>query len=191
MSARKPVRRGTKRGSRFRALGALVLLCHLALFEVPAASAAQTQDARKPDVELQGLELKGVDLSNKTADVLFSVAVKNPGPAFKLKDLTYRLKLNDYQAAEGKYEKEVEVAASGETVVELPFTFDLTKIPGVAWNAMTESFILRYELETEFTVPLFASLKHTQKTSFKGDFPLGDVLTSLPGRLKEKLFGKP
>lgn len=190
MDALRQIKGERKRSGLLGARCVLLLVCCLAPSGVLAAT-TQPQEERKPDVELKGVELKGVDLSNKTADVLFSVAVKNPGLAFKLKDLNYRLSLNDYQAAEGKYEKEVEIAAGGETVVELPFTFDLTKIPGVAWNAMTESFTLRYELETEFTVPLFGSLKHTQKTSFKGDFPLTEALTSLPTRLKEKLFGKP
>ena len=61
----------------------------------------------------------------------------------------------------------------------------------MAWNTVTDSLTLRYELDTEFTIPLFASLKHTQKSSFTGDFPIGTALTALPGRLKERLFGKP
>src|SRR5205085_10950222 len=120
-----------------------------------------------------------------------SVEMKNLSGGFKLTDVHYNLKLNDNQVAEGKYEKELEIPASGELVLELPFTVDMTSIPGVAWNTITDSFTLRYELEAEFTIPIFATLKHTQKSSFKGDLPLGEAFASLTNKLKEKLFGKP
>lgn len=169
-----------------RLLSILLILCGLA-----GVAGGQTGGEKKPDLELKGIEWKGVNLANQTAEAVFSVAIKNPGPAFKLQDLTYRLTLNDRPVADGAYEKDVAVAATGETVVALPLTFDLTQIPGVAWNAAKDSFTVRYELQTEFTIPIFAALKHTQKTSFKGDVPIPDALTALPGKLKEKLFGKP
>jgi LEA14-like dessication related protein len=156
-----------------------------------AAGRQQPQEERRPTVELKAVALKGVDVSNQTAETVFSIAIQNPGPKFKLKDLAYKLRLNEYPIAEGKVETEIEIAAAGETVVELPFTVDLTQIPGVAWRTLTDSLMLHYELETVFTVPLFASLQHTQKSSFKGDFPVGDAMMALPGKFKEKIFGKP
>ena len=169
-----------------RWLSAVVLLCGLL-----TAGYAQAQDEKRPEVVWKGFEIKGVNLSDMTVETVVSVAIKNPGPAFRLQDLTYRLTLNEYKIASGAYEKEVEVAAAAETVVELPFTVEMTRVPGVAWNAATDSFTLRYELETEFTIPLIAALKHTQKSSFKGDFPIPDAITALPAWIKEKLFGKP
>jgi len=174
-----------QRNSR-RLLSAAVLLCGLL-----TTGYAQVQEEKKLEVELKGFEIKGVKLSEMTVETVVSVAIKNPGPAFRLQDLTYRLMLNEQKIAAGVHEKEVMVAAAAETIVELPFTVELTKVPGVAWNAATDSFTLRYELETEFTIPLFAALKHTQKSSFKGDFPIPDAITALPAWVKEKLFGKP
>jgi LEA14-like dessication related protein len=173
-----------------RVIGALILvaMCGAA---IRAADDNQAGDHKKPTFELKSIAFKGFDLSHQTADGIAAVEVKNPGGAFKLTDVNYKLKLNDKEIAEGKYEKELEIPASGELTLELPFTVDLTAIPGLAWNTMTDSFTLRYELETEFTVPLFAALKHTQKSSFKGEFPLGEAFTSVSNRLKEKLFGKP
>jgi LEA14-like dessication related protein len=185
----RPGRRVASQAS-LRLLFALLTLCNFVSVG-QAAGTRQVETEKRPDLEVKAVAVKGVNLANQTAEAVFSVAIKNPGPAFRLQDLAYRLTINDYAIAEGAYEKEVEVAARGETVVELPLTFDLTKVPGVAWNAAKDSFTLRYELETEFTVPLFAALKHTQKASFKGDFPIPDALPSLPVKLKEKLFGKP
>lgn len=177
-----------KKVSRF--LCALMLLgfCGIA---VRAADDGKIADDKKPAVELKGIAFKGFDLSNKTADIIASVEVRNLSGGFKLTDIQYKFKLNDTQLAEGKYEKELEVPASGEVLLEMPFTVDMTAIPGVAWNTLTDSLTLRYELEAEFTVPIFAALKHTQKSSFKGDLPLGEAFSSLSNKLKEKLFGKP
>ncbi len=173
-----------------KVIGALmiVLMCCVAL---RAADDHQAVEDKKPTFELKSLAFKSFDLSNKTAHGMASVAVKNPYGAFKLADVKYKLKLNDQEVAEGKYEKELEIPASVEVTLELPFTVDITSIPGVAWNTITDSLILRYELETEFTVPLFAALKHTQKSSFKGDLTLGEAFASVSNKLKEKLFGKP
>jgi LEA14-like dessication related protein len=148
-------------------------------------------DQQKPTFALQGIAFKGFDLLKQTADVTATVEIKNLAAGFKLSDVNYRLKLNENQVAEGRYEKELEIPASGQVEVELPFTVDLTAIPGVAWNSISDSFTLRYELQTEFTVPIFAGLRHTQKSSFTGDLPLGEAFSSLSTRLKEKLFGKP
>jgi LEA14-like dessication related protein len=177
-----------KKVSRF--LGVLVLL-GLSAITLRAADNSKITEDKKPTFELKGIAFKGFDLANKTADIIASVEVKNLSGGFKLTDVQYAFKLNEHKVAEGKYEKELEIPASGEVLLELPFTVDMTTVPGVAWNTITDSFTLRYELETEFTVPIFAALKHTQKSSFKGDLALGEAFTSLSNKLKEKLFGKP
>jgi LEA14-like dessication related protein len=158
---------------------------------IRAADDSKTDDDKKPKFELKSIAFKSFDLSNKTADVVATVEVKNAAGAFKLQDVNYRLKLNDQGVAEGKYEKDLEIPASGEMMIELPFTVDMTSIPGVAWNTISDSFTLRYELEAEFTIPLFAAPKARQKTSFTGDIPIGEAFRSLSNKLKEKIFGKP
>lgn len=155
------------------------------------ALAQQTNSsaANKPQVLLKDINFDKFDLWKKTIEVIAIVEIKSPGVALKLQDLNYKLKLNDNAVAEGKYEKEIAIPATGETEIKLPFTLDLTTLPGVTWDMMSESFTLRYEIETEFTIPLFATLKHTQKTSFKGDLPLGEAVYSLSKRFKAKIFG--
>jgi LEA14-like dessication related protein len=147
-------------------------------------------EANKPQVVLKDINFDKFDLWKKTVEMIAVVEIKSPGVALKLRDVNYKLKLNDNPVAEGQYEQDVELPATGETEIKLPFTLDLTSLPGVTWDMITESFTLRYEIETAFTIPLFAALNHTQKTSFKGDLPLGEAVYSLSKKFREKIFGK-
>src|SRR5437868_4448490 len=89
------------------------VLCALILLAFCSAAACSADDSKiaddkKPTFELKGIAVKGFDLANKTADILASVEIKNLNGGFKLTDVNYKLKLNDNQVAEGKYEKELE-----------------------------------------------------------------------------------
>ncbi len=169
-----------------------LFLLFLLLFSSPLAFAqeANPAEARQPQVVLKTINFDKFDLWKKTVEVIAVVEIKSQGVALKLQEVNYKLKLNDNPVAEGKYEKEIAIPASGESEINLPFTLDLTSLPGVTWDMISESFTLRYEIETEFTIPLFATLKHTQKTSFKGDLPLGEAIYSLSKKFKERIFGK-
>jgi len=144
----------------------------------------------KPPVSLKGVSIKAVDWSNRTAETELSIAIDNAGPAFKVKDLSYRLKLNDKQAAEGKYDKEIEVPAQSSATFELPCSVDLSALPGVAWAVVAGGFDVHYELETEFTVPLFASLSPRIKTSIAGDLSLVGTVSGWTARIKERIASK-
>jgi LEA14-like dessication related protein len=148
-----------------------------------------TSEANKPQVVLKNINFDKFDLWKKTVEMIAVVEIKSQGVALKLRDVNYKLKLNDNPVGEGKYE-ELEIPATEKVEVKLPFTLDLTSLPGVTWDMITESFTLRYEIETEFTIPLFANLKTSQKTSFKGDLPIGEAVYSLSKKFKEKIFGK-
>lgn len=161
----------------------IVTLCY-------ASTLAQEKPAPdKPQVVLKDIHFDKLDLWKKTVEMIAVVEIKSQGVALKLRDMNYRLKLNDHPVAEGKYADEIELSATDKTEINLPFALDLTSLPGVTWDMLTESFTLRYEIETEFTIPLFAALKHTQKTSFKGDLPIGEAVYSLSKKFKEKIFG--
>jgi LEA14-like dessication related protein len=115
--------------------------------------------------------------------------VDNPGPALKLKDLSYRLKLNDQQAAEGKYEKQIELPANGSTTLELPCAIDLSSVPGIAWAVISGGFDVRYQFDSEFTVPLIPSLSPRIKTSIAGDLSLTETVSGWSARIKERISG--
>lgn len=168
------------------------------MFRVAAAvllvvvSSAQTRafDEKKPTVHLKGISVKTVDWNKRTAETQLSIAIENPGPAFKVKDLSYRLKLNDKQAAEGKYDKEIYLPAKSSATFELPCTVDLSALPGVAWAVIAGGFDVHYELATEFTVPLFASLSPRIKTSIAGDLSLVNTVSGWTARIKERIASK-
>src|SRR5262249_45571099 len=96
---------------RIKAILFALLIC------VPA-SVAQQYD--KPKVELKAISIQSVDWSKRTANTTVSIEIDNQGPAFKLKDLSYRFKVNGTQAAEGKQEKEIDIAAQTRTTVGVP-----------------------------------------------------------------------
>lgn len=153
---------------------------------------AQTRafEDNRPIVHLTGVSIKSVNWSNRTAETELLIAIDNPGPAFKLKDLSYRLKLNEKQAAEGKYEKEIEVPAHSSATFELPCAVDLTALPGVAWAVIAGGFDVHYELETEFSVPLFARLSPKVKTSIAGDLSLAETVSGWTAKVKERIASK-
>jgi LEA14-like dessication related protein len=149
----------------------------------------QSLEGQKPQVRLNGLSFKSIDLRNGTAQTELSILVDNPGPAFKLKDLSYRLKLNDKQAAEGKYAREIEIPDHASKTVELPCALDLSAVPGVAWSVISEGFDVHYQLDTEFTVPLFPPLSPRIKTSINGDLSLTETVSGWSARIKERISG--
>jgi LEA14-like dessication related protein len=106
-----------------------------------------------------------------------------------MKDLSYRLKLNDKQAAEGKYDKEIQVPAHASAIFDLPCDVDLSAIPGVAWGVIAGGFEVHYELETEFTVPL-PLLNPRVKTSLGGNLSLAATVSGWSARIKESISSK-
>lgn len=162
------------------------------LMALVAASATTALGSDKaPRVTLKGVSVKQVNWTSGTADTLVSLEVENPGPEVKIKDVRYRLKLNGQDAAEGKRDDDVRLPAASTTTVEVPLTVNLLAIPGVAWGALSSGLKLRYDLETELTVPVLGLFNHRVKTTFGGDLPLGDLAAGLPGKLKGWFFGKP
>src|SRR5262245_45560100 len=65
------------------------------LISVLLCSHSPAVEEKKPSLQLQGVSIKAIDWVNRTAETELSVAIKNPGPSLKVKDLSYRLKLNE------------------------------------------------------------------------------------------------
>jgi LEA14-like dessication related protein len=146
-------------------------------------------EENKPAVYLKGVSVEGFDWNTRTAQTTLSISIDNPGPAFKLKDLSYRLKLNDKQAAEGKYDKELEVPARSSATFSLPCSVDLSAMPGVAWGIIAGGFDVHYELETEFTIPL-PMLNPKIKTSLGGELSLAATVSGWSAKIKERVSSK-
>jgi LEA14-like dessication related protein len=173
------------RGKLFaRALSAPIIALLLAV-----ASSAQTGtlEGKKPAFQLKGVSIERVGWDTRSADTKLSIAIDNPGSAFTLKDLSYRLKLNDSQAAEGKYPKEIAVPAHSSVTFNLPCSVDLSAMPGIAWRIIAGGFDVHYELETEFTVPLFPWISPRIKSSIGGDFSLASTVSGWTANIKERI----
>lgn len=156
------------------------------LFALPATN-AQGVEYKKPAVHLKGASIEGVDWSKRTAETKLSIEIENAGPAFKLKDLNYRLKLNDTQAGEGKYEHEISVPAESSAIFELPCSVDLSAVPGIAWGIVAGGFDVHYELEIDFTLPLFPALNPRIKTAIGGDFSLASTASGWTAKIKDRM----
>jgi LEA14-like dessication related protein len=168
-----------------------LLIVAASVSEARPAPAAPAADGKKPDVKLKSVALNGVDWNNNTANAIISVEINNPGSEFKVKDVTYRLKMNGQVAAEGKYKKGVKVPAASSVSLDLPIQVDLSALPAVTWSAITEGLKLSYELDAEFTVPVFALFNHKVKASLGGELTPGSVMSSLSNRVKEQIGIKP
>ena len=155
------------------------------------ASAVCATEKKKPVIKLKGIAVKRIALTDQTAETSVSIEIENPGPAFKFKDASYRLKLNGQSAAEGKYKEEIQVPAASTITVDMPLTINLSALPSVTWSTITDGLNISYELDTEFSVPVFAMFTHRVRTTFSGDIPVGGTLTSLPGRLIDRIYAKP
>ena len=164
--------------------------CLVAAFLITASANARPVEDVKPAVSLKGVSVERIDLKKAAAETSFLIQIDNPGPAFKLKDLSYRLTLNDKQAAEGKYSREIRVPGHSSATVELPCTVDLSALPGIAWGIVWGGFELRYQFDTEFTVPLLPQISPRLKSTLAGDLSLVRTVNGWTARLKEHLSDK-
>lgn len=166
---------------------ASVLAVAVILLSLVPAAQAQTVEDKKPAVHLKGVRVESVDWKKRTAETKLSIEVENPGPAFKLKDLAYRLKLNDKQAGEGKYEQEITVPAKSSAMLDLPCSVDLSAMPGIAWGIIAGGFDVHYELEAEFTLPIFPTFSPRIKTAIGGDISLASTVQGWTAKIKERI----
>ncbi|HXG91503.1 MAG TPA: LEA type 2 family protein [Blastocatellia bacterium] len=162
----------------------------IAFVIVATHAGAALADDKKPQVTLKSISINKVNLSARTADLIIYLEIENPGAAFNLKDVSYKLRLNGENAAEGKHQKEIKIPARSTVAVDMPLTVNLAAIPAVTWNAITSGFKLHYDLDTEFTVPVFALFNHKVKTAFNGDLTFDAWLFFVKESLWG-LFGKP
>jgi LEA14-like dessication related protein len=154
-------------------------------------SLGRNDETAKPKIDLKRISVEEIDWAKKTANTKVAVQIENPGPAFTVKEVSYRLRLNEKEAGEGRSDKEIVVPANGSVVVELPFTISLSALPDVAWSTISTGFNIHYEMETEFVVPAVAFLTPRMKASFSGDLSPTAKLSSWSDKLRERLSSKP
>jgi LEA14-like dessication related protein len=159
----------------------------VSLLTVAPAAHARSFEWKKPALHLKGISVEHVDWSKRTAETKLSIVVDNPGPAFKVTDLSYRLKLNGKQVGEGKYEHDIKVPAASSATFDLPCSVDLSAAPGIAWGIIAGGFDVHYELETEFNLPILPSLSPRIKTAIGGDLSLVETVSGWTAKIKEQI----
>jgi LEA14-like dessication related protein len=167
-----------------------VIFAVIFMFLATLTTDAQVEAPKKPDVHLKGVTVEHVDWAKGFADTRLLIEIENFGPGFNVKDLSYRLKLNDKQAAEGKYDRDIAVPAHASTEFELPCSVDLKALPGVAWRIISGGFDVQYSLETEFSVPILPSLSPRFTRSIEGEFSLIKTVSGWTTKIKEHLSSK-
>lgn len=135
---------------------------------------------REPDVDVVGAELTRTGLSG--ADVLFEFQVDNPnGVALVLDGLNYRLRLNDKPLLDGRQDKRTEIAANGESRVNLPVSIQYDDILRVL-ETLDDNERPSYELQADFqfAVPVLGTV--TVPVTKKGQLSLDRLLRMGIGR---------
>lgn len=168
-----------------RRIPALTLV--IVLIALATVARAQAVADKKPDVHLKSVSVERLDWGKRTAETKLSIVVNNSGPAFKLKDLSYRLKLNETVAGEGKYGQDISVPAESSASFDLPCSVDLSVAPGIAWGIVAGGFEVHYELETEFTLPILPGLSPRLKTAIGGDLSLASTVSGWTAKIKERI----
>jgi LEA14-like dessication related protein len=162
----------------------IIVVVTLALVLTPTAGASE---AAKPKISFKGLSVRRVDVDKKTVELRVKVDVNNPGPGFKLKDLRYRVKLNAEDAAAGRAEKRLEIAAESTSSLELPLMVRLKSLPLITWTTVTDGFTVKYEVQIEGTVPVFASLTHKLRVESNGELSLSEAIADCYARMRNRL----
>jgi LEA14-like dessication related protein len=113
---------------------------------------------QSPTVDVTGVKLLGTTLAG--ADVLVQFRVDNPNDVNLVLDgISYKLRLNGQALLDGRYDKQVEIAAAGPTTVELPVTIkldDLYRVIGTLQNRKNPDYALDADLR--FAVPVLGEV---------------------------------
>lgn len=157
------------------------------LIVVVCTTLGRTDETGKPKIDLKRISIEEIDWSKRSANTIVAVEIQNPGPAFNVKEVSYRLRLNEKIAGEGKSDKEIIVPANSAVTVELPFTVSLSALPDVAWSTISTGFKVHYEMETEFVVPAVAFLTPRIKISFSGELSPAEKVSTWSDKLRERL----
>jgi len=146
----------------------------IALFILAHACATLEDVTRKsfdkPIISVTGVKVN--KLSFESIGLLFDLKVANPNPlALTLAGLDYDLKLNGASAVSGEQPQGIDIAAEGESTVQLPVSLN--------YQTLYKTFAgLRYEDQVNYAIDIGLSFKipflgtHRFPVSHEGPIPL-------------------
>jgi len=118
------------------------ILIFVLLFFLPACPSWFFE---KPNISLK--EVAVTTISLREINFLFGIEVQNPNPFdLKLRGLEYKAYLADQEVGNGRLEKEVLIAKSSSTLVQIPLQTDLKSL-GNPLGLLLSGNDLRYKIE--------------------------------------------
>lgn len=127
------------------------------------------------DVKVSELTLEAINFRDQTARLNLGLDITNPYIPVKLKDFGYRLSLFNQPTIEGQQNGTLRLGGRNGAHVDLPVVVNLRAIPEVLWSAFSNRGNVRYQLDTDFSVPLLFFSKHVNQ-SFAGEVPLRSLV---------------
>jgi LEA14-like dessication related protein len=153
------------------------LLLALSLFALSGCVLDTLAHMESPTVNVTGVKLLGTSLAG--ADVLVQFRVDNPNDvALVLDGITYKLRLNGEPLLDGQFDKQVQIAASDRTAVELPVTIrfaDLTRVVLTLQGKKNPEYALDADLR--FAVPVLGEV--TVPVTQTGKVPVDRLLQQI------------
>jgi len=120
----------------------------------------QTLENQKPKVSVVEQRITGLDFEK--VSIAFGIKVDNPNPiGIDLQGLDYDLKLAGHGFVSGKQDKQMQIAASGASQVELPLSMTFKEIEK-ALSGLKGKEQIPYELNTGLLIkiPLLGTLRY-------------------------------
>jgi len=153
-------------------------LLFAALFALAGCAGLSTlSEMAAPEVDVTGVKLLGTSLTG--ADVLVQFRVDNPNAVDLVLDgIGYRLRLNGEPLLMGRHDRQVTIAASGRTAVELPVTLkfeDIYRVARTLQGRKDPEYILDADLR--FAVPVLGEV--TVPVTQSGKVPVDRLLQQI------------
>lgn len=131
-----------------------------------ASCSSLTKDLLK-DPEVKVLDFKVTNVTLEDVSVAVQMNIKNPNPIpLKLDAVNYSLKFSGEKVTEGVFDDGVNVPASGENNVTVPFRFKYSSLGSLVTSLLNNTFTREYELDGSAKLGIF-SVPFKQKGEVK------------------------
>ncbi|AGH96317.1 LEA type 2 family protein [Pseudobdellovibrio exovorus] len=125
-----------------------------------------TKDLLK-DPEVKVIDFKVTNVTLEDVSVAVQMNIKNPNPIpLKLDAVNYALKFSGEKVTEGVFDDGVNVPASGENNVTVPFRFKYSSLGNLVTSLLNNTFTREYELDGSAKLGIF-SIPFKQKGEVK------------------------
>lgn len=109
------------------------------------------------DPEVKVIDFKVTNVTLEDVAIAVQMNIKNPNPVpLKLDEVTYSLKFSGEKVTEGIFEDGVNVPASGENNVTVPFKFKYSSLGNLVTSLFNNTFTREYELDGSAKLGIFS-----------------------------------